>query len=124
MYQLLGHGILTKYSGKSGILSVSCVTCYVKGQAHATLTVSPEFNISSALKIFAEDFVTEIDNITDTVWNTFKNWTEVVVHNTSDAVVYDVEACTIKITSGHCMFCLPMKSRMLKGNCSGIGRKC
>ncbi|KAJ4416545.1 hypothetical protein N0V82_006667 [Gnomoniopsis sp. IMI 355080] len=85
-----------------GMLSVSCVTCYVKGQAHATLSVSPDFNISSALKVFAQEFVTEIDNITDTVWNTFKNWTEVVVHNTSEAIGYDVEACTIKITSGHC----------------------
>lgn len=84
------------------MLSVSCVTCYVKGQAHATLTVDPDFNISSALKLFTKEFVTEIDNITDTVWNTFKNWTEVVVHNTTDAIGYDVAACTIKITSGHC----------------------
>lgn len=84
------------------MLSVSCVNCYVKGQAHATLTVSPDFNISSALKIFAEKFITEVDNITETVWDTFKNWTEVVVKNTTDVIEYDLEACTIKITSGHC----------------------
>lgn len=84
------------------MLSVSCVNCYVKGQAHATLTVSPDFNISSALKVFAEEFITEIDNITETVWDTFKNWTEVVFENTTDVIGYDIAACTIKITSGHC----------------------
>lgn len=85
------------------MLSVSCVSCYVKGQAHATLTVSPDLNISSAIKTFAKDFVTEVDNITETVWDTFKNWTEAVVRNTSAAIAYDLEACTIKVTSGHCM---------------------
>lgn len=86
------------------MLSVSCVSCYVKGQAHATLTVDTDFNITSALNVFASEFVTEIDNITDTVWNTFKDWVKDVVHNTTEAVVYDLQACTIKITSGHCMF--------------------
>lgn len=95
----IAHKILPLISER---LSVSCVNCYVKGQAHATLTVSPDFNISSALKIFAEEFITEIDNITETVWDTFKNWTEVVVHNTTDVIEYDLAACTIKITSGHC----------------------
>lgn len=89
----------TRYSE---ILSVSCVSCYVKGLARATLTVSPDFNISSALETLTEEFVNEIGNITDTVWNTFENWTEAVFQNTSDTIGYDVEACTIDISSGHC----------------------
>lgn len=71
---------------KSGILSVSCVTCYVKGHAKATLTVEPDFNVTTALETLAGDVATEIANITETAWNTFKDWLEFIAKNlTSDA---------------------------------------
>ncbi|CAN8096003.1 unnamed protein product [Discula destructiva] len=69
-----------------GRVTVSCVTCYVKGNAQATLTISRDMNITTAIETVAEGFVEDIENITSIAFDTFKNWTETLADINFDQV--------------------------------------
>lgn len=73
----------------SGLLSVTCTTCYVKGNAFASLVVDDDFNVTSAFEGFVEAFGSELKNLTVEVWDQFKEWAEEVAENVTDTVGQD-----------------------------------
>lgn len=75
---------------KSGLLSVTCATCYIKGTAHASLVVEDDFNVTSAFTGFVDAFGDELKNITVEVWNQFREWAEFVAENVTDTVGQDI----------------------------------
>lgn len=83
----------------SGLLSVTCAECYVKGTAHATLTLERDFNISKALTQFIGEFGGEVVNITKQFWNEFEDWAVFVYQNATDTIWDDVvDAVSLKCT--------------------------
>lgn len=73
-------------------LSISCVTCYVKGTAYASLVIDGDFNFTAALDEFHDQFWPQVKNITLEVWDQFKNWSEFVADNVTDSVGDNVKS--------------------------------
>lgn len=71
---------------RSKSLSISCVTCYVKGTAYASLVVDGDFNFTQALTEFHDQFWPEVKNISIEVWDQFKSWSQTVADNVTDTV--------------------------------------
>ncbi|KAL1845806.1 hypothetical protein Daus18300_014435 [Diaporthe australafricana] len=67
-------------------LSISCVSCYVKGTAYASLVVDGDFNFTQALTEFHDQFWPEVHNISIEVWDQFKNWSQYVAENITGTV--------------------------------------
>lgn len=90
------------------MLAVTCVECYVKGTAHATLTVEKDFNISTALTQFIGEFGGEVVNITKQFWEEFEDWAAFVYKNATDTVLGDVvDAVSLQCTP--IPSCLPVQ---------------
>lgn len=73
-------------------MSISCVSCYVKGTAYASLVVDGDFNFTQALSEFHDQFWPEVKNISIEVWDQFKNWSESVADNVTDTVGDNVKS--------------------------------
>lgn len=73
-------------------MSISCVSCYVKGTAYASLVVDGDFNFTQALTEFHDQFWPEVKNISIEVWDQFKNWSEYVADNVTDTVGDNVKS--------------------------------
>lgn len=67
-------------------MSISCISCYVKGTAYASLVVDGDFNFTQALTEFHDQFWPGVKNISIEVWDQFTNWSEYVADDVTDTV--------------------------------------
>lgn len=86
-------------TGNSGMLSVSCATCYVKGTVYATLKFDKDFNLTAAFSQFISQFGGQVESVAEQVWNEFENWADYVYENSTGTALNDIEnAVTFQCT--------------------------
>ncbi|KAK7740998.1 hypothetical protein SLS53_005061 [Cytospora paraplurivora] len=75
-----------------GMATVSCVTCYVKGTAYASLEVDRETNLTKILNDFNSEVLPEVKNITTEVWDELEQWADYVYENLTHTVEGEIKA--------------------------------
>lgn len=91
----------------SGNVTVSCVTCYIKGRFQGTLNIAPDFDVSTALKTIAEETADDVANITNVVFDTFGDWVVNVTEELPGDVVENIKnepSCLIPGNDAECEF--------------------